>query len=211
MRRESGCRRWPIWLVGDSSPEAWEEHLDEPLDPRHPARHSIWTPVLESIQRQVYRCGRRRVDENRLYVTNAVHKACERPKVGEAQWGPELQEKARRFGERLESHRPALVFTFGAFAFEFSRRGPGCKAARSPGYWTTERLGGAFAKAVDDFKPGEINVFPLLHVSIARGKFLVSHKNFTGKCDGNYFDMVGGEIGQLLCCSADALDIWVEP
>ena len=211
MRRESGCRRWPIWLVGDSSPEAWADDLDEPLDPRHPARHSIWTPVLERIQGQVYRCGRRRVDETRLYVTNAVHDSGDRPEVGDAKWGPELREKADRFGEQLESYSPALVFTFGAFAFEFSRRGLGCKTARSPGYWTTKRLGEEFEKAVKAFDPGKINVFPLLHVSIARGQFLVSHRNFTGKCDGNYFDMVGGDIGKLLCCSADELDIWVEP
>ena len=115
--------RWPIWLVGDSSPKDWEKHLDEPLDPRHPARHSIWTPVLERIQGQVYRCGRRRVDETRLYMTNAVHDSDDRPDVGSAQWGPELREKAKCFGGRLESYRPALVFTFGAFAFEFLRTG----------------------------------------------------------------------------------------
>jgi hypothetical protein len=42
-----------IWLLGHSYPEAWVHVLNEPLDPRHPTRHNIWTPVLDRLQERV--------------------------------------------------------------------------------------------------------------------------------------------------------------
>ena len=54
MLREPGNEDSSIWLIGDSSLPKWGEYLDEPLDSRHPARHDIWTTVLEGIQKQVF-------------------------------------------------------------------------------------------------------------------------------------------------------------
>ena len=40
MREYAGDPECPIWLIGDSPPEAWVDRLATPLDPRHPARHN---------------------------------------------------------------------------------------------------------------------------------------------------------------------------
>ena len=122
MQRESGNKNSSIWLIGDSSPSQWEGFLDEPLDSRHPARHNIWTPVLEGIQEQVFLGDRRRVDDSQLYVRNAVHNREDRPLDSAMEWHPKLLEEAGDFGRLLGKHKPPMVFTFGAFAFEFVRR-----------------------------------------------------------------------------------------
>jgi hypothetical protein len=35
MLLEVGNKRTPIWMLGDSNPEGWEDHLRTLLDPRH--------------------------------------------------------------------------------------------------------------------------------------------------------------------------------
>ena len=82
---------------------------------------------------------------------------------------------------------------------------------KSFNYWTTRRLGAEFSRSVKDFSPREVNVFPLLHASIARGHFLKSHEHFTGERNGNYFDLVGWQIGSLLLKHKDILSVWVGP
>ena len=211
MVRETGNRNSSIWLIADSSPPRWTEYLDGPLDSRHPARHNIWTPVLEGIQKHVYLEDRRRVDDSEVYIRNAVHSPKDKPSYNAAKWGPTLSEATNRFGDLLDNYEPTLAFTFGAFAFEFTRRSKRWGPSRSTRYWTTKRLGAEFKKRVTEFDPEEVNVFPLLHVSIARGHFLKSHENFTGESAGNYFDYVAREIGKLLLGHKDTLNIWVGP
>ena len=123
------------------------------------------------------------------------------------EWGPDLTQKTANFAELLATHTPPLVFTFGSFAFEFARR----SLEREPKKkWTTAELGREFRRSIEGFNPREVNVFPLLHRSIAGGHFLKSHKDFTGASDGNYFDYVGGEIGTLLLKHKDTLNVWIE-
>lgn len=113
------------------------------------------------------------------------------------------------FAKLLGQYKPPLVFTFGAFAFEFARRSLGRESRKSVRYWTTAKMGAEFRQSVIDFNPREVNVFPLLHRSIAGGHFLKSHKDFTGVSNGNYFDSVGREIGILLLKHKDRLNVWV--
>jgi hypothetical protein len=62
----------PIWLLGDS-PSA--NNLDKnlkPLDRKHPTRHTIWTPILDVVQRHLFvDCGCR-LDDSELFIRNAV-------------------------------------------------------------------------------------------------------------------------------------------
>jgi len=211
VERESGNKSSSIWLIGDSSPPNWRESLDEPLDSRHPARHNVWTPVLEGIQRQVFLFDQRRVDDARLYVRNAVHRQEDKPRGDDMDWESKPREEMDELGRLLGTYRPTLVFTFGAFAFEFTRRSLDRAPRRIFNCWTTEKLGAEFRRTVGEFNPGELNVFPLLHVSIARRHFLTSHEHFTGENNGNYFDFVGREVGTLLLEYKDTLDVWVEP
>ena len=211
MLRESGDRDFPIWLIGDSSPPRWGDYLEEPMDSRHPARHNIWTPVLEGIQKQAFLGDLRRVNDSQLYVRNAVHKPEDKPPGSATDWGSKLSEEADGFGKLLGDHTPPLTFTFGAFAFEFARRSLAREPRKSTRYWTTTRLGVEFRQSVEQFNPREVNILPLLHVSIARRHFLKSHENFTGESNGNYFDSVAKEIGSLLLKYRDTLNVWIGP
>ncbi len=208
MERESGCRNFPIWLIGDSPPENWKDRLSTPLDPRHPARHNIWTPVIDGIQDCVFRAERLRVDTDRLYVRNAIQDREHKDTVRGRVWSP-LNRDIEELRGLLEQYQPPLVFTFGAFACEFTRRSLGCSEERAYSWWSTKRLGEEFRHSVDEFCPDRINLVPLLHVSISRGRFLESHRYFTCDENGNYFDYVAEKVSALLLRYEDDLDVWV--
>jgi hypothetical protein len=210
-----GSEDFPIWLLGDSNPKRWELRLDTPLDPRHPARHSIWTPILEQIQETVFKECRSRVDTSRLYIRNAIESSDIKPRTTDTKW-PHLQEELDEFGKKLSKKQPQILLTFGSFAFEFARRARREEPLYPYGYWNTLRLGSQFAERLGAFDPADINLIPLLHASIARGRFLESHRDF---CIGfskseneatNYFNAVGQLIGHKLYTYRSHLPIWIE-
>ena len=197
MNRDTGSMDSPIWLIGDSSPANWEAELVDPLDSRHPARHNIWTPILESVQFHLYATMRKRLCTDDIYIRNAVHHASEKPSGTALEWSPDLEAETTALAHLLNAHSPKLVLTFGSFAFEFARRSQ--KESPHPSrYWSTERLGHEFRRRIRAFAPPDIALVPLLHVSIARRHFLKSHKVFTKLEDGNYFDYVAREMAICL-------------
>ena len=208
MNREAGSKTYPIWLIGDSSPPRWEEHLRQPLDPRHPARHNIWTPILEGIQGHVFRAARTRIDTTDLYIRNAVHDAADKPPYRSPDWASQLAAKTRDLDDLIARHRPKLLLTFGAFACEFTRRSLDRGSPRAVSHWTSIALGDEFRRGVEDFDPTRVGHLPLLHVSIARGRFLESHRDFTGQDRANYFDHAAREIAALLLAHRDAFAVW---
>ena len=156
----------------------------------------------------MYRDEQRRVDTSRLYVRNAVHNYKLKEAARGEDWS-ELKEETGKLGRLLKQYEPPLVFTFGAVAFEFARRSLSECEERAYKYWSTKLLGEQFRRRVNGFTLGRPNVIPLLHSSIARGKFLVSHHYFTCVEDGNYFDYVADKVSPLLLNHKDCLDIWV--
>lgn len=86
MLQEAGERNFPLWLLGDSNPKNWADKLNKPLDPRHPAIHNIWTPIIDSIQDKVYRENCLRVETTELYIRNALENANEKPNNNEKIW-----------------------------------------------------------------------------------------------------------------------------
>ena len=54
MNRDSGLEVFPILLIADPGPVRWEEQLSHPLDPMHPSRYKIWTPILKGIRGRVF-------------------------------------------------------------------------------------------------------------------------------------------------------------
>ena len=175
MNRDSGSRSFPIWLIGDSSPKNWEADLVDPLDSKHPARHNIWTPIVEGIQSQLYVSMGKRLRTEDIYIRNAVHRASEKPGGTALEWSVDLEAETSELAHLLDSHSPKLVFTFGSFAFEFARRSQE-ETPRPFRYWSTVRLGQEFRRRIVAFAQPDITLVPLLHVSIARGHFLKSHK-----------------------------------
>lgn len=208
MNRESGSKAFPIWLIADSSPPRWEEQLRQPLDPRHPARHNIWTPILEGIQGHVFRATRGRIDTADLYVRNAVHDAADKPPYRRRDWPSHLAAETRGLASLVARHRPKLLLTFGAFACEFTRRSLDRGSPCAVSHWTSIALGNEFRCRVKAFNPMRTEILPMLHVSIARGHFLKSHRNFTGQDQANYFDYAAGEIAALLLAHRDEFAVW---
>ena len=199
-----------IWLLGDSNPKNWQTILRTPFDPRHPARHSIWTPVLEVIQDRVFRESRSRVETSSIYIRNAIENPTGKPHSNSIEWETIIERKLQGFQAKVRLYQPKILFSFGAFAFEFARRALDEEPKRSHSYWGARRLGHEFRQRVGQFDLNATNLLPLLHVSIARGRFIQSHEYFSGQEGGNYFEFVGNRIAQMLVENGDRLKIWIE-
>jgi len=206
-----------IWLVGHSYPTRWLQDLREPLDPRHPVRHNIWTSVLEVIQEVAYTRGSgRRIDTAKLFVCNAAAKQQPGAKPDWDYNGQILPARIALFRNRLQTYQPPIVLTFGADVFDFMSRAlatapnGGCGSFRRAPL-SAAGLGAEFRRAANSFNPDQVNVFPLLHRSIAGGHWVSAHKAFTGQDHGDYFLTVGSELGRLLVEHAARLDVWHNP
>ena len=199
MKEFTGDPKFPIWLIGDSPPEAWADKLDTPLDPRHPARHNIWTSVADPMQDRLYRQGKLRLDTSRLYIRNAM-----------LSLGEQIQLSGPRLKELLDKHRPNVVLTFGASAFMIALFASGEVPQKL--YKTTKLLGEQFRSRIEKYDENKVNIIPLLHVSIARRWFLSAHRDFVGTYGSmppNYFDYVGIKLADLLLAKLHDKPIWI--
>jgi hypothetical protein len=183
---------YPIWLLGDSpsdSPSAKGQNLT-PLDSRHPTRHTIWTPILDVIQRHLFVESGRRLDDRELFVRNAVSNS-------DHKWEKLVDRKTQidELRERLNGrNKPLLVLCFGQFAFEFARWAQGEQNKRPLQWkkWTVPELRKQFDLRIGEFQLGSVTLLPLLHQYVAL-QFSKSHARFSGE-GSNYFEYVGKEI-----------------
>ena len=199
MKDSAGDPRFPIWLIGDSPPEARAEKLDTPLDPRHPARHNIWTSVADSMQDRLYRLSRLRLDTSSLYVRNAMLSLDEQIQLSEP-----------RLKELFDKYRPNVVLTFGASASMIALSASGEVPERL--YKTAKLLGEQFRIRIQKYDDSKVNVISLLHVSIARRWYLSAHRDFVGDhgdMPPNYFDYVGKHLADLLLEKLHDKPIWI--
>jgi len=161
------------------------------------------------MQDYFYRNGKRRLDTQKLYITNAVKNPGDKPEGDDFEWSYKLQTKVDRLRADFLRAKPAVILTFGAFAFEFLRRACGESPTKFR-YWGTRELGKEFKMRICKYDNSQVNVLPLLHVSISRGKFLESHKYFVGKDTGNYFKFAGTELAKLFLKNLATQPIWIE-
>lgn len=208
MKRHTENPGAPIWLVGDSDPKNWSKDLSEPLDSRHPARHNIWSPILLGLNSRLYSRRGRILNEQNIYVRNAVGRVENKPMPSAITWDKDARRSLSWFRRTLTSHKPLLVFTFGSFAFEFLLRAIGNEGPRPFRHWTTIELGNSFREAIRRFDLNGTNLLPLLHTSIARRHFLKAHENYTGSPDGNYFTYVADQLADKLAEIPDDCGIW---
>lgn len=198
MKDFTGDPEFPIWLIGDSPPERGADKLDTPLDPRHPARHNIWTSVADPMQDRLYRQRKVRLDTSHLYIRNAM-----------LSLGEQIQFSGPRLQELLDKHSPNVVLTFGASAFMIALFASGEVPQKL--YKTAKLLGEQFRDRIERYDKQKINIIPLLHVSIAR-RFLSSHRDFVGTYGSmppNYFDYVGIKLADLLLAKFSDKQIWI--
>ncbi|MGD0831415.1 MAG: hypothetical protein ABR907_10755 [Terracidiphilus sp.] len=201
---------FPIWLLGDSpsnSPSAKDQNLT-PLDPRHPTRHSIWTPICDVIQRHLFIKYKLRLDDSKLFIRNAVSKS-----TYKEEGNKEFEKQIDEFGKMMIKHNPFLVLCFGQFAYEFALR-----AQKMPSQnwklWIIPKLSKKFDERIKEGQLGRVTLLlPLLHASAARS-FQSATTHFSGGRP-NYFEYVGGKIANVLIDSIenhtdDRLDnIWL--
>jgi hypothetical protein len=191
MKRYVGPPDSAIWLLGDSNPVAWQDYLDEPLDKRFPTRHVIWTPIESVIQRCLFAQFKMRLDDNMLYVRNAV----EDPEYKRKKEKLRLAEEIAIFGKLMSEYRPLLVLCFGQFAFEFARRARQESGEYPFRHWSIKELAKEFSGRSASVSRSAVNVLPLLHAVVAQ-KLEECHGEFSGGT-GNYFTYVGGKIAEV--------------
>src|SRR5262249_38333067 len=140
-----------------------------------------------------------RLSECSLYIRNAIRRSEDKPNATASDWTrfEAAMRAVQDLSDALQCDRPLLVVSFGAFSFEVCRRAFSevlgeAAATRSERYWTVARLGEEFrqrrAAAVEP-----PTLAPLLHVSIARGRFLTAHAHYCGDRGletPNYFSYV---------------------
>ena len=199
MKSSHGKPVFPIWLIGDSNPKNWEEYLKYPFDPRHPIVHNIWTSVLDVVQRELYKKNGKRLNAEDIYIRNAIKKAASKPKGNEINWSIEIKAKQASLKGLINKYKPTMILTFGAFAYEFVRRVRDMGPERRYGYyWTTAKLSAEFGEAINNFDVRDINIFPLLHRSIAGRYLKISHQRFSNDVKGNYFEYVGVRLAKVI-------------
>jgi len=199
MKDSVGDPEFPIWLIGDSPPEKWADKLDTPLDPRHPARHNIWTSVVDPMQDRLYRQRGLRLDTSCLYIRNA-----------KLSFDEQIQLSGPRLKELLDKHRPSLVLTFGASAFMITLFASGEVPQKI--YDEAKLLAEQFRSRIEKYDENGVNIIPLLHISVAL-QFLSSHRDFVGTYGSmppNYFDYVGTKLADLLLAKLSDKPIWIQ-
>jgi hypothetical protein len=145
-----------------------------------------------------------------IYLRNAIEDPAGKPRSNSIEWEPIVETELQGFQVVVREYHPIILFSFGAFAFEFARRALGEEPKKNYNYWGAKRLGHEFRQRVDQFDLNVTNLFPLLHVSIARGRFIQSHEYFSGQEGGNYFEFVGSRIAQKFMEHHDRLKVWIE-
>ena len=191
IKRETGNRAYPIWLI---------------VNPKHPAvRHNIWTPALAEIQDKVYRETHTRIDTSDIYIRNVVSDSRLVPNTLNW-WGAEVEKEIELFREIALEYKPKILISFGAFPFEFLRRVYEIKPEKGPKYWSTSNLGDEFGRSIENFDINKTNRIPLLRLVNTSGKFIEEH-NYFGE---NYFRYVGKKIAEKIIENKEALKIWIE-
>jgi hypothetical protein len=145
-----------------------------------------------------------------LYIRNAVEDPYSKPDGGELEWSDEVMDEIGELSLLLDTHCPQFLLSFGAFSFEFARRALKEMPISKHSQWGAKNLGEAFRNRISYFDPKSVNLLPLLHVSIARGRFIQSHDYFTDVKGGNYFQHAAELISDAMITHSNNLDIWVE-
>ena len=166
--------------------------------------------MLDAIQDRVHRKTRQRLDTTSIYIRNAVSDRATKPGGSELDWPEAANREVQGLQSLLESRKPTLLISFGAFSFEFARRALREEPRQRYSHWSSKGLGEEFPRRIGCFDPRSVNAVCLLHASIARGRFIQGHDQFCGEPGANYFERVGLAIADVLIRHRDQLPIWVQ-
>lgn len=191
LKRESGKRTFPIWLL---------------FNPKHPiVSHYIWTPVLTEIQDMVYREMRTRINTADIYFRNAVSDSAIVPNTANW-WGDQVDTEIERFREIVFEHNPKIIISFGAFPFEFVRRVFEIKPEKGPKSWGNSNLEDEFRQSIENFDINNTNRIPLLRRMASSRKYKEQqYQNYYE----NYIHFVGTKIAEKIIENKDSLNLWI--
>jgi hypothetical protein len=210
IQADVGNRDFPLWLIGDANLTPGKTGPFTPVDARHRVWHMIWTPVLHVIEDRVYRGSRLRMDTRGIHFRNILADLALKPEPAYKEWSPATDSAVAGLRSLLVAHRPVILVSFGAFAFEAVRRALAEHEWHPHGWWSAKRLGDEFRKRIRDFEPGESNVLPLLHRRISGSAYMESYEHFIGEAGGDYFEVVGAALAETLLRYRRQLPIWIE-
>jgi len=193
-KRESGEKSFPIWVL---------------FNPKHPISHDNWTPVLDEIQDKVYREMNTRIETASIYFRDAVSDSRVVPNTLNW-WGPEVAKEIELFREIVFEYKPRILFSLGAFAYEFLRRVYEIKPEKGPKAWSTSNLGDEFERSIESFDIYKTNMIPLLHRVGAGANFIDTHNYFCRKDGENYYRYVGTKLAEKIIENKDRLNIWIK-
>lgn len=210
MKKEIGEIKFPIWLLGDSNPKNWENILKVPFDSRHPIIHNIWTPIIDIIQEQIFIKCKNRINTKSIYIRNAIEDARFKPKSNILNWSREVTHKVNTLSESIIKYNPIFIFSFGSFSFEFAKRALFENSNKRYIYWGAKNLGAEFRRRINNFDSNTTNLIPLLHRSIAGGKFVQSHEYFCDRSGVNYFEIVGKSIADCIVANKNKFNVFID-
>ena len=194
MRRESGQKDFPIWVL---------------FNPKHPISHDNWTPVLDGIQDKVYREMNTRIETTNIYYRDVVSDSRIVPNTLNW-WGPEVVKEIELFRKTVFEYKPIMLFSLGAFAYEFLRRVFEIAPEKGPKAWSTSCLGEEFIRSIESFNINKTNLIPLLHRVGESANFIDTHNYFCRKDGENYYRYVGNKLAEKIIENKDRLNIWIK-
>ncbi len=188
-----------IWLFGHSPPSRWSHNLEGVLDPRHPTRHSIWTSVADYLQGKVFDDGPRlRLDACKLLFRNAFGSADDvLPKLDFAR--PAVEEQRVLLSQQIQQYRPPVILTFGDEAYRFVSFASVSGQLVPRRRLKIENLGKTFRDVVGKFPPQQVNVFPLLHASVARASWATVGEKFSGPVGEKTISSMWDTSSEICC------------
>ena len=187
MKKESGDRSYPIWLL---------------VNPKYPADiYDIWAPIMYEIQDKVYRKLHARINSRNIFIKNAVSDIGRFPNTSiEAEVAKEIV----MLRKSILEHQPKLIITIGTITNEFVRSVLDIRPENGPKYWRASNLGDEFERSIANFDITRTNWIPLIR------RVTKSGKNITDWEDNeNYYYDVATKIADRIIENKDSLKIWI--
>jgi len=189
MRKESGDRSFPIWIL---------------VNPKYPADiFNIWDPIMYEIQDKVYRKLHARINSRKIFIKNAVSDIV---RVPNTKIEADVAQSSMKLRDSVLEYQPKLLITFGTITNEFVRRVFDIKPKNGPKYWSTSNLGDEFERSIANFDINRTNCIPLIRQITKTGKNIKGWE----ESNNNYYHDVASKIAEKIIENKDSLKIWIE-
>jgi len=192
--KESGDKSHPIWLL---------------VNPNYLTLFQvIWAPILDEIQDKIYRSLHTRIETENIYIKSTVSDIGIVPRTSNCRTAEATQEIIMLKKSVLE-HRPKLLITFGAIAYELVKRVFEVKSQEGSKYWSSTNLSDEFERSIADFNIDQTNRIPIpLPRQIMKISGFIEDRNYSSwEENETYFRNVGTKIADRIIENKDSFKI----